>query len=70
MGGAVLQALAILEQYPSDFLNRDTTDRHQVVAESFHLSTVDHERYLMDESAVAQQSRARLISKDFAAERA
>ena len=27
MGGAVIQALNILEQYPSDFFDQDTVDR-------------------------------------------
>ena len=70
MGGAVIQALNILEQYPSDFLDQDTIDRYQVVAEAFHIAIGDHDRMLADRSSAATQSRKRLLTKEFAAERA
>jgi gamma-glutamyltranspeptidase/glutathione hydrolase len=70
MGGAVLEALAILGRYPSEFLSQDTAERHQVFAEAFHLAIVDHERFLANDTMIAQQARDRLVSEEFAAERA
>jgi gamma-glutamyltranspeptidase/glutathione hydrolase len=70
MGGAVIEALNILEQYPSDFLDSETVDRHQVFAEAFHMAIADHERLLPNRSSVAKQPRERMLTKAFAAERA
>jgi gamma-glutamyltranspeptidase/glutathione hydrolase len=70
MGGAVIEALKILEQFPSEFLGQDTVDRHQVVAEAFHMAIGDHERLLQDRSFAAARSRERLLTKEHAEERA
>ncbi len=70
MGGAVIQALNILEQYPPDFFDQDTVGRYQVFAEAFHIATADHSRLLSDRSYVGATDRDRLLTKEFAAERA
>ena len=40
------------------------------MAEAFHIAIGDHDRMLADRSSVATQSRERLLTKEFAAERA
>ncbi len=70
MGGAVIQALNILEQYPPEFIDQDTVGRYQVFAEAFHIATADHSRLMSDTSFVGANGRDRLLTKDFAAERA
>jgi gamma-glutamyltranspeptidase/glutathione hydrolase len=70
MGGAVIEALNILEQYPEDFLDQDTVDRYQVFFEAFHIATADHDRLMSERSFVSQSSWDRLLTKEFAAERA
>jgi gamma-glutamyltranspeptidase/glutathione hydrolase len=70
MGGAVIQALNILEQYSPEFFDQNTVERHQVVAETFHIATADHMRLLQDGSFAASRARDRLLSEGFAAERA
>jgi gamma-glutamyltranspeptidase/glutathione hydrolase len=70
VGGAVLEALNILEQFPSDTLDLDTVGRLQILAEAFHIAIADHERMLADRSFVATKVRQRLLTKEFAAERA
>jgi gamma-glutamyltranspeptidase/glutathione hydrolase len=70
IGGAVIQALNILEQYPSDFLDRDTIARYQVFAEAFHIATVDHSRLLSDTTFFGVHDREGLLAKSLAAEKA
>jgi gamma-glutamyltranspeptidase/glutathione hydrolase len=70
MAGAVIQALNILEQFPSESLDRDEAGRHQILAEAIHLATVDHDRILSNRSFAANQARKHLLTKEFAAERA
>jgi len=70
MGGAVIQALNILEQYPSDFFDQDTVGRYQVFVEAFHIATADHSRLMSESSFVGANDRDRLLTKAFAAERA
>jgi len=70
MGGAVIQALNILERYPPDFIDQDTVGRYQVFAEAFHIATADHSRLMSDRSFVQANDRDRLLTKSFAAERA
>jgi gamma-glutamyltranspeptidase/glutathione hydrolase len=71
MGGAVIQALNILETYPQDFVVQDTVDRYQVFAEAFHIATADHSRPPSEDALVAaREGPEGLLSKEFAAERA
>jgi gamma-glutamyltranspeptidase/glutathione hydrolase len=70
MGGAVIQALNIMERYPSDFFDRDTVDRMQVLAETFHIATADHERLMAGGVIVGANSQRRLLTKEFAGKRA
>ena len=70
MGGVVIQALNILEQYPPAFLDQNTVDRYQVLAEAFHIATADHIRLMSDRSFAATEARKRLLAEEFAAERA
>jgi gamma-glutamyltranspeptidase/glutathione hydrolase len=70
MGGAVIEALNILERYPPDLLAADTVSRHQIVAEAFHIATVDHDRLLENGAPVTSIDRERLLTKEFAADRA
>ena len=70
MGGAVIEALNILEQFPPEFIDRDTVDRYQVFAEAFHIATADYTRLMADSSIVGVRDRDRLLTKGFAAERA
>jgi gamma-glutamyltranspeptidase/glutathione hydrolase len=70
MGGAVIQALNILERYSPEFIDQDTVDRYQVFAEAFHIATADHSRLIADGSVVGAVDRDRLVTKEFAAERA
>ena len=70
MGGAVIEALNILEQYPPEFVEQDTVGRYQVFAEAFHIATADYSRLMADTSIVGVRDRDRLLTKGFAAERA
>ena len=70
IGGAVIEALNILEQYPIELLVTDTVNRYQVFAEAFRIATADHERVLGDRSFEARQRRERLLTKEHAAKRA
>jgi len=71
MGGAVIQALNILENYPRDFVVQDNVDRYQVFAEAFHIATADHSRPPRERTLVASRgSPEGLLSKEFAAARA
>jgi gamma-glutamyltranspeptidase/glutathione hydrolase len=70
MGGAVIQALNILERYPQDLLAADTSGRHQIVAETLHIATVDHDRVFSDGASVTSTDRERLHTKEYAADRA
>ena len=69
MGGAVIEALNILEHYPSDFLDLDTVERLQVLTEAFHIAIADHERTIADDPLVALGGHEQLLTKEFAAER-
>jgi gamma-glutamyltranspeptidase/glutathione hydrolase len=70
MAGAVIEALNILEEFPSEALDRDDAGRHQILAEAFHLATVDHEKILSNRSFAANQARLHMLTKEFATERA
>ena len=69
MGGAVIQALNILEQYPPAFFNQDTVGRYQLFAEAFHIATVDHSRHLSDTTFFGANGREVLLTKGHATER-
>lgn len=69
-GGAVIEALNILDEFSTELLRENTAQRHQVVAEAFHLATVDHERLLADPSVFGERSREHLLSRGLALERA
>jgi gamma-glutamyltranspeptidase/glutathione hydrolase len=69
MGGAVIEALNILEHYPSQFLGLDTVDRLQVLSEAFHIAIADHERTFKDDPLIALGGQEQLLTKEFAAER-
>jgi gamma-glutamyltranspeptidase/glutathione hydrolase len=70
LGGAVIQALNILEQFPADALDLDTVDRLQILIEAFHIAIADHERTLEDSRLIALRGQEQMLSKAFAAERA
>ena len=70
MGGAVIEALNILERFPPDFVDQDTVGRYQVFAEAFHIATADHIRLMGVVSGFGRGELDRLLAKDFAAARA
>jgi gamma-glutamyltranspeptidase/glutathione hydrolase len=69
-GGAVIEALNILEQYPTEFLNRPSADRLQAYAEAFHIAIEDHTRFTSRSSVSGNRPNALYTTKTFAAERA
>lgn len=70
MGGAVVEALNILERYPPDFIDQDTVARYHVVAEAFHIATADSIRLMPEASVSGGRNLDHLLTKDFAAARA
>lgn len=70
MGGALIEALNILERFSPKALSTDDALRHQLFAEAFHMALADHGRLFSDQSQLATSARSRLLEKEFAAERA
>jgi gamma-glutamyltranspeptidase/glutathione hydrolase len=70
LGGAVIQALNILEQYPQSFIDQDTVKRYQVFAEAIHIATADHTRLMRERFYIGASVWDRLIDKNYATERA
>ncbi len=68
-GTPVLEALNILETFPSDFLAGDTVERHHVFIEAFRIALAD--RWLVPERVASSQRRSvPALSKEHAARRA
>ncbi len=69
-GGALIEALNILEQFPPELLREDSADRLQVQAESFRLATEDYHRLNSDPNIPERFQNRSYLGTDFAAERA
>lgn len=69
-GGAVIEALNILEQFPADDLAENSAVRHHRFVEAFHMAVFDHAKLWTTQSAVVRQMLDLMQSKEFAAERA
>lgn len=69
IGGAVIEALNIFEHYPSEFFTLHTSEQLQVIAEAFHMATVDHERLLPVRTSDAVKARRQLLTEEHAAKR-
>ncbi|MCG6949309.1 MAG: gamma-glutamyltransferase, partial [Acidobacteria bacterium] len=69
-GGAVIEALNILEHYPSEWLRQSQTNQLQAYVEAFHISSRDHERFTNPSSISGRPPDTIYTSKVFAAERA
>jgi gamma-glutamyltranspeptidase/glutathione hydrolase len=69
-GGAVIEALNILETFSPEFLGQTSTDRLQAMVETFHIARQDHYRFT---DGITDHDRHRTLpytSKKFAADRA
>lgn len=69
-GGAVIEALNILENFPSELLAGDGPERVRVLAEAFHIAVEDWGTFQGDPLLVTQPGALPHLSKDFAARRA
>lgn len=69
-GGAVIEALNVLEEYRSDFLKQPSADRLQAFIEAFHISLEDHTRFTMRSSVSGNPPNNIYTAKKFAANRA
>lgn len=69
-GGAVIEALNVLEHYPADFLRRTSANQLQAYAEAFHIAIADHIRFTSPSSVSGQPPDTIYIGKPFAADRA
>jgi gamma-glutamyltranspeptidase/glutathione hydrolase len=69
-GGAVIEALNILERYPSEWLREPSPDQLQTYAEAFHIALEDHGHFTTPSSASGQPPDTIYTRKTFAAERA
>ena len=69
-GGAVIEALNILERFPEKLLRTESADRLQVVAAACRLATEDNRRATADPNLPEPLLDQRHLSKGFAAGRA
>jgi gamma-glutamyltranspeptidase/glutathione hydrolase len=69
-GGAVIEALNILERHPSEWLREPSSNQLQTYAEAFHIALEDHARFTSASSATGQPPDTIYTDKAFAAERA
>jgi gamma-glutamyltranspeptidase/glutathione hydrolase len=69
-GGAVIEALNVLEQYPGDFFKEPTADSLQAYAEAFHIAIKDHTGFTVGSSISGNSPNTLYTTKAFAAKRA
>ncbi len=69
-GGAVIEALNILEHYPSDFLREPSTNQLQAYLDAFHIAISDHARFTTQAFLTGLPLGTVYLGKPFAAERA
>ncbi len=69
-GGAVIEALNILERFPETLLREDSADRLQVFADACRLATEDNRRATADPNLPEALQDRRNLEKSFAARRA
>ena len=69
-GGAVIEALNVLEHYPSEFLAETSANQLQAYAEAFHIAISDHARFTSWSGVSGRPPDTTYTSKPFAAERA
>ncbi len=69
-GGAVIEALNVLENFPSEFFRETSVNSLQTYADAFHIAIEDHVRYTDQSSISGSPPDTTYIGKPFAAERA
>ena len=69
-GGAVIEALNVLEHYPSDFLAETSADQLQAYADAFQIAISDHARFTSSSGVSGRPPDTIYTGKPFAAERA
>ena len=69
-GGAVIEALNILEHYPTDFLRQTSANQLQAYADAFHIAIADHRHFTLPSSVSGRPPETIYIGKQFAADRA
>jgi gamma-glutamyltranspeptidase/glutathione hydrolase len=68
-GGAVIEALNVLEQYPPEFLREPSANQLQAFAEAFHIAIADHARFTSSSTVTGHPPDTMYTGKAFAAER-
>ncbi len=69
-GGAVIEALNVLEHFPSEFFREPSVNPLQTYADAFHIAIEDHVRFTRRSSISGAAPDITYIGKPFAAERA
>jgi gamma-glutamyltranspeptidase/glutathione hydrolase len=69
-GGALVEALNILERFPEPLLASDSVERLHLAVEAFRIARADHSRYAPDPNRSLGQSDLPYLGDDFAARRA
>jgi gamma-glutamyltranspeptidase/glutathione hydrolase len=69
-GGAVIEALNVLEQYPSEFFREPSANTLQTYVDAFHIAIEDHVRFTYRSSISGDPPDTTYIGKPFAAGRA
>lgn len=69
-GGAVIEALNVLEHYPPGFLREASSNRLQALVDSFHIAIEDHSRFTAPSTKSGFPPDTIYIGKPFAADRA
>jgi gamma-glutamyltranspeptidase/glutathione hydrolase len=69
-GGAVIEALNVLEHFPSEFFGEPSVNRLQTLADAFHIAIEDHVRFTYRSSISGVSPDLTYTGKPFAAERA
>ncbi len=69
-GGAVVEALNILEQFPVEQLRGQSVDRLQILIESFRIALGDRRQFRPDPNLPDGHRNLHFLTKEFAAERA
>ena len=69
-GGAVIEALNILEHFPSDFFREPSANSLQAYADAFHVAIEDHARFTYRSSMTGFPPDMKYTGKAFAADRA
>jgi gamma-glutamyltranspeptidase/glutathione hydrolase len=69
-GGAVIEALNVLEHFPSEFLREQSTNQLQTYADAFQIAIDDHARFTTLSTITGSPPDTLYIGKAFAAKRA